>query len=208
MDKKWKIIVLGCLIVSIVLNIVLFANIYSLAGNLEEKNATKIDEKDNTIAYLENKIDELNSLIDNGSSESTEDHSQTELEKQQKLKEIANTFVTAYLEYDKDNLQERRKTLYTVADEKLVNRVAPETSENNGMQLSSDPTFTAKITKSTVFISDTNAETNKTFAIADVEYDTKSTEGETPIRTLIYMEIQPDKDGKNKIINYKYYPVN
>ena len=125
MDKK-VLIIGGVMIISLILNVVLYSNINSVEGKVESKFSEEIENKNTIISGLELKVDELNDLIENSTPESRKEISKTKLEEQNEYKTIATDFINSYLEYNTDNLKDRREKLLSITSEELVNRIAPE----------------------------------------------------------------------------------
>lgn len=195
------------LVVSIVLNGVLVKNLYTKQGAVNYENQIATDQKEKEIVALENTIKELENEISHATPENRETLSQTALEKQSKYLNIADEFINSYLNYDSNSLNKRREQLLPITSEKLIDVVAPEESDNKNA-LSSDPTFTATVTKMTTYISRMTESENAIDVIADVSYQAKSTEGETTVNSLIKLTLETDNQGIIKVIDYAYYPIN
>lgn len=207
MDKK-VLIIGGVMIISLILNVVLYSNINSVEGKVESKFSEEIENKNTIISGLELKVDELNDLIENSTPESRKEISKTKLEEQNEYKTIATDFINSYLEYNTDNLKDRREKLLSITSEELVNRIAPEPINEEENQLSSDPTFTSVIDEITIYITEIDEITNTGQVIADVKYDTKSTEGEASVSSLVQLQLQKNEDNSIKVMTYEYYPIN
>ena len=207
MDKK-VLIIGGVMIISLILNVVLYSNINSVEGKVESKFSEEIENKNTIISGLELKVDELNDLIENSTPESRKEISKTKLEEQNEYKTIATDFINSYLEYNTDNLKDRREKLLSITSEELVNRIAPEPINEEENQLSSDPTFTSVIDEITIYITEIDEITNTCQVIADVKYDTKSTEGEASVSSLVQLQLQKNEDNSIKVMTYEYYPIN
>lgn len=195
------------LVVSIVLNGVLVKNLYTKQGAVNYENQIATDQKEKEIVALENTIKELEDELSHATPENRETLSQTTLEKQSKYLNVADEFINSYLNYDSNSLNKRREQLLPITSEKIINVVAPEESDNENA-LSSDPTFTATVTKMTTYISRMTESENAIDVIADVSYQAKSTEGETTVNSLIKLTLQTDNQGIIKVIDYVYYPIN
>ncbi|MGG4263763.1 hypothetical protein [Peribacillus simplex] len=206
---KGLFIIVLFLIVSLILNAILFKNILSQEDKVRTQIREKLKEKDSKISGLEDTIKNLTIDINNNDPGVKKQTSNIELESQKSFKEVAKEFITAYLNYDSNKLKERRDKIKPITTDSLLNKVAPETdgleSEN---QLSSDPTFSSEINELSLYINDINKELKSGEVVADITYKAKSTEGETKIRCFVYMEIQTEDDGTIKVNDYIYYPVN
>lgn len=208
--SKGLCIIVLFLLISVILNVILFKNIEIQEKKITQEQKIKQDneEKNITILTLKDKITELENKINNSTNESKENVSNTEIEIQQSYLKIANEFIITYLNYNTKTLTERRKNLISIATDELVNQLAPEESENVKEQLSSDPTFSSKILNSNFYISGLNEEENESEIIADISYLATSREGESKVRTFISMKLKTMEDGTIKVINYSYYPIN
>lgn len=194
---------------SLILNAILFKNILSQEGNVETQISNELKEKDSKISGLEDTIKNLTIDIKNSDPGVKEKISNTELESQMANKDVARKFITAYLNYDSNQLKERREKIKPITTGNLLDKVAPEMDESDSEnQLSSDPTFTSKITDLNLYIDDTNKKEKSSEILADITYEAKSTEGKTKVRSFVYMEMQTEDDGTIKVKNYVYYPVN
>ncbi|WP_077356073.1 hypothetical protein [Virgibacillus halodenitrificans] len=207
MNKKLMIIS-GVMVISLILNVVIYSNLGSVQEEVKKDFKEEIEEKESNIASLEVKIKDLNEVIKSDRPEDRKKLSNTKLEEQEEYKTIASDFIYSYLEYDTDNLKERRAKLSQIADEKLVNRIAPEPIDQEESQLSSDPTFISEIEKINIYIADIDEITKKNQIIADVKYDTKSTEGEASVRSLISLQLEKNEDDSIRVMTYEYYPIN
>lgn len=206
---KGLFIIVLFLIGSLILNAILFKNILSQEGNVETQISNELKEKDSKISGLEDTIKNLTIDIKNSDPGVKEKISNTELESQMANKDVARKFITAYLNYDSNQLKERREKIKPITTDNLLDKVAPEMDESDSEnQLSSDPTFTSKITDLNLYIDDFNKEEKSSEILADITYEAKSTEGKTKVRSFVYMEMQTEDDGTIKVKNYVYYPVN
>ncbi|MFI8496629.1 hypothetical protein ACIGC1_27980 [Peribacillus butanolivorans] len=207
--RKGLFIIVLFLIVSLILNAILFKNILSQGDKVRTQISEDLKEKDSKISGLEDTIKNLTLDINDSDPGVKEQTSNTELESQKAFKDVAKEFITAYLNYDSNRLKERREKIKPITTGNLLDKVAPETdgseSEN---QLSSDPTFTSKINDLSLYINDINKELKSGEIVADITYEAKSTEGKTKVRCFVYMEIQTEDDGTIKVNDYVYYPVN
>lgn len=209
-DKKRKFfpIIISILVVSIVLNVVLSWNLVTQQKEIKAQQETKLKEKEDTILSLQEEVDGLKSYINSSTPQNKKESSKTELEKQQKYKNVANEFINAYLNYDTNTLKERREKLLEISTEELVNRVTPkETNKDPGKALSSDPTFTSQIDKIKIYTTGTNDESNSSEILVDVNYIAKGSEGESTVRTFIYLKLQSNANGAIKVIDFMYYPI-
>lgn len=128
---------------------------------------------------------------------------------QQSYKEVAKAFITDYLNYNTQSLKDRREKLKSITTGKLLDQVAPEIdASGDGSELSSDPTFTSKVTQLNLFISDVKPELKTGDVLAEVTYEAKSTEGKTIVKSFVDLSIQTQEDGKMTVQEYHYYPQN
>lgn len=206
-SKKGLLVIVLLLIVSLILNGVLFSNLVSQESVISNKQRDKLEKKDAVILNLEDKIKELQSTISNSVPEVKKQISETKLEEQQAYKGVANEFIKNYLNYSTNTLTERRDKLIPITDKDLVNKLAPEESEDNDNSLSSDPAFTSKVISSKIYITDINDALKSSEIIADVSYKAKGSEGETTVRTFIYIQLKTENNGNIKVTNYVYYPI-
>lgn len=207
-SKKGLYTLVLFLVISLVLNGVLYKNLFSEESRLQEETSSKLTKKDKEISSLEGTIKSLKTQIANSKTETREKLSKTELEKQQAYEEIAKQFITAYLTYDSSSLKERREKIKPITNEDLIDKIAPEENENDTSQLSSDPTFSSTVTSLNIYVANEEKEANSREIIADVSYEAKSTEGKTKVKTFIYMELKTQGDGAIKVNDYIYYPIN
>ncbi|MFE7150803.1 hypothetical protein ACFVIJ_10355, partial [Heyndrickxia sporothermodurans] len=145
--------------------------------------------------------------IKNNDPKVKKQNSNTEIEKQNNYKEIAKQFLNAYLNYDANKLEERREKIKPIATETLLNTVAPKEDTSSQNELSSDPSFSSRITNLNLYISDINQNLNKGEVVADITYEAKGSEGKVTVKSFVYLEIQTAEDGSMKVNNYVYYPI-
>lgn len=207
MNKKLSVIVIAVLILSAALNLVLFKNIRSVEADTDTKYQKELSDKDKQLAGFEAKIDELNAIVTENDAEKESGSEDSETKTLDEYKTIADQFIHDYLTYNTEGLLERREKLTDITDEKLLDRIAPEPQVQEGTLYSSDPTFTSKVTKSSVFISNDSDLSEKANVIVDVEYDTKSTEGEAPLKSLVYLTLEKNEDGNIKVMSYDYHQI-
>ncbi len=209
-DKKGLYAIVLFLIFSIVLNLVFYRNLMSQEDVIATEKNVLIEEKNQEISSLQGKVKLLEDDIVSYQPEKKEEISATQLQKQQAYKEVANTFVNAYLNYDSSHLNERREKIMSVTHKDLIDSIAPEVTEeedDSKLQLSSDPTFTSKVDDVKVYITEVDENLNSSEVIADVSYLSKSTEGKSSSRSLIYLQLKKEKDGTIKVTEYTYYPI-
>lgn len=206
-EKKLSIIVILILILSIALNLVLFKNVKSVEADTESKYQKELSDKDKQLAGFEAKIEELNTIVTENNATEDGQKKDSEMKMLNEYKEIADQFIHDYLTYNTESLLDRREKLKDITDEKLIDRIAPEPQEQEGKVYSSDPTFTSKVTKTSVFVSNDTDLNETANVIVDVEYDTKSTEGEAPLRSLVYLKMERDEGGKIKVMSYDYHQI-
>ncbi|RBP59334.1 hypothetical protein DES36_11959 [Alkalibaculum bacchi] len=206
-NKKITLIVTSFLVVSVVLNGVLFSHLIKQEDSIKRQQETINKEKEDTILSLQKEIKELKNKTDKSTSESEKGSSETELEKQQRYKNVANEFVNAYLNYDTNNLSERRKKILEISTEDLGNKVAPEVTDP-GEALSSDPVFTSQVSDMKIYVAALGDGLNSGEILADVKYIVKGSEGETATRAFINLKLLSNANEKIQVIDFEYYPIN
>lgn len=211
-SRKGLTILVLFLIVSIVLNGILFKNIVSQEEKNKSQISNKLKEKDDKISALEDTVKELSSNKNDNDSEDKKRYLNKVLKKQQAYRQVATKFITSYLNYSSDKLDERRKEIKPITTDDLLDKVAPKTddksSSNAGKELSSDPTFSSKVTNLNLYINDISQNLNNGEIMADVKYEAKSSEGKISERCLVEMELQTEDNGAIKVSDYVYYPIN
>lgn len=210
--KKIFPIIIIILIVSIVLNIVLYRNLIGQKKKYEEKNKIKLKdklkEKETIILSLQKEVSNLKNYINNNTSECDNEYS-TLLEKQQNYKEISNDFISAYLNYSTNKLNDRREKLLKISTKELVDRIAPEVDKDEQKEdiLSSDPSFTSNIKNSKIYITELDDVLNISEVLADVSYTSKGSDGKSESRIFIYLQLKEDDNGTIKVVDFMYYPI-
>ena len=205
---KGLYIVAFFLILSLVLNGVLYKNLYAKEAVSSNEFNKELKEKETNIKALQSEIQGLQDEIKSLDPQERKELSKTELEQQEAFKTVANTFITDYLTYSTNTINERREKLTPITSAELLNQVAPESTDNDPSQLSSDPTFSAKVSNVILYISGFDSSTDQTKMIGDVTYKTQGTEGKTTEHSLVEMELIKDKKGQIKVNKYTYYPIN
>jgi len=200
-------IVVFFLILSLSLNGVLYKNLYAKEAVSSNEFNKELQEKETNIKALQDEIQGLQGEMKSLDPQEREELSKTQLEQQEAFKSVANEFITDYLTYATNTINERREKLTPITTAKLLNQVAPEIINNDPSQLSSDPTFSAKVSKVILYISGFDSSTDQTKIIGDVTYKTQGTEGKTTEHSLVEMELIKDKKGKIKVNKYTYYPI-
>ena len=208
--KKGLYAIVLFLVVSILLNFVLYRNLVSQGEVIAAEKDTQLEEKEQAISSLQGKIKLLEEDIHNGQPEKKEEASVTQLEKQRAYKDVAETFVNAYLNYDSSHLQERREEIMAITHKDLIDSIAPEVQEDESgkeMKLSSDPTFISAVEDVKIYITEVDETLKMSEVVADVSYISKNTEGESKARSLIYLQLKKDNDGSILVTDYTYYPI-
>lgn len=196
------------LILSLVLNGVLYKNLYAKEAVSSNEFNKQLQEKETNIKALQSEIHGLQDKIKSLDPEEREELSKTEFEQQEAFKTVANEFITDYLTYSTNTINERREKLTAITTAELLNQVAPESTDNDPSQLSSDPTFSSKVSNVILYILGFDSSTDQTNVIGDVTYKTKGTEGKTTEHSFVEMELIKDKKGQIKVNKYTYYPIN
>ncbi|MCM3033700.1 hypothetical protein [Niallia sp. MER 6] len=196
------------LILSLILNGVLYKNLYAKEAVSSNEFYKELKEKETNIKALQSEIQGLQDEIKSLDPQERKELSKTELELQEAFKTVANEFITDYLTYSTNTINERREKLMPITSAELLNQVAPESMDNDPSQLSSDPTFSVKVSNVILYISGFDSSTDQTKMIGDVTYKTQGTEGKTTEHSLVEMELMKDKKGQIKVNNYTYYPIN
>lgn len=209
-NKKGLYAIVLFLVLSIILNFVLYRNLMSHGEVIAAEQNNQLEEKDQAIVNLQEKIELLEEDLYNSQPENKEEASITQLDKQRAYKGVAESFVNAYINYDSSHLKERRENIMSITHEDLIDILAPEVYEDedsNDMKLSSDPTLVSTVQDVKVYITEVDENLEMSEVMADVKYITKNTEGESSSRSLIYLQLKKGTDGSIKVTDYTYYPI-
>lgn len=190
--------ILICLLISVLLNAILFFTLYSN----NKKFTTEIDNKNIEVSKLKDDVKKMKVSVYQKKNNKTK---QNEYEVQQKkLENVSGSFINLLINSNGKDAEDRRKKMKLLANEEVINKAIPIVrEESNSTAIEENEIFESEIIHKNIMVSTNVLNESLSYSVVNFEAKYSDHMGKSKNESTVYIKLQ--KEGNTyKVIDYEF----